>query len=89
LSWYEANHVAVVPKELNPPNCPEFRPIENYWSIVKGIFKKTRAAIADVKTMLAHWQKCAAKVERSLVQKMMGSIKGKVRDYIRNNETLP
>jgi len=87
--WYEANQVNIVPKELNPPNCPEFRPIEKYWAIVKDIFRKTRAAITNDKSMLAQWNKCANKVARSLVQDMMSSIKRKVRDYIRNDRILP
>lgn len=28
LEWYAANNVNFVAKEINPPNCPEFRPIE-------------------------------------------------------------
>ena len=35
LEWYKANGVHVVPKEANPLNCPELRPIERYWALVK------------------------------------------------------
>ena len=30
-------NVEIVPKEDNSPNLPEYRPIENFWSILKGI----------------------------------------------------
>ena len=30
INWYETNGVSVVPKDVNPPNCPNFRPIENF-----------------------------------------------------------
>ena len=33
--WYKVNNVDVVPKDMNPPNCPQFRPIEKYWAIVR------------------------------------------------------
>ncbi|XP_055626225.1 uncharacterized protein LOC129768530 [Toxorhynchites rutilus septentrionalis] len=35
LEWYEANGVTFVPKEMNPPNAPELRPIEKYWAIMR------------------------------------------------------
>lgn len=41
IAWYEENNVAFVPKEMNPPNSPNFRPIERYWAITKKYFKKT------------------------------------------------
>lgn len=37
LKWYEDNKVDFVPKEANPPNCPELRPVERYWALLKKI----------------------------------------------------
>lgn len=34
--WYEAEGLFVVPRECNPPNTPEIRPIETYWAIIKS-----------------------------------------------------
>ena len=28
--------IPFVPEELNPPNVPELRPIENFWSLLKS-----------------------------------------------------
>lgn len=33
--WYEAEGLFVVPRECNPSNTPEIRPIETYWAIIK------------------------------------------------------
>lgn len=35
LKWYEDHGVDFVPKEANPPNCPELRPVERYWALIK------------------------------------------------------
>ena len=42
LEWYEENGIQVVPKEANPPNCPELRPIERYWALMMRTLKKQR-----------------------------------------------
>ena len=36
LEWYEENG-ELVPKITNPPNFPEQRVNQNYWSVIKGI----------------------------------------------------
>ena len=40
LEWYKANEVNFVPKDFNPPNAPELRPIEKYWAIMKQALRK-------------------------------------------------
>lgn len=35
LQWLSDNKVDFVEKDINPPNCPDLRPIERYWAIVK------------------------------------------------------
>lgn len=41
LQWYQDNKVIFVPKLCNPPNCPELRPIEKFWAIMKQMLKKS------------------------------------------------
>lgn len=38
--WYEENCVFVVPREMNPPNCPELRPVEKFWAVMKSKCRK-------------------------------------------------
>ena len=44
IEWYQINKVQFVPKEVNPPNCPELRPIERYWALVKKHLKTTKGS---------------------------------------------
>jgi hypothetical protein len=50
LEWLENNNVEIVPKTMNPPNCPQFRPIEKYWAIVKNKLNKNGGAARDAKS---------------------------------------
>jgi hypothetical protein len=71
---YETNQVDVIPKAMNPPNCPQLRPIEQFWAIVKRKLKKSGRSATDAKQMLQKWNFHAGKVSTELVQKLMGSI---------------
>ena len=48
LEWYEQNGTQLVTKEENPPNCPEQRVIESYWSIMKGTVLKSKKLASDI-----------------------------------------
>lgn len=81
MAWFEANRVAVVQKNMNPPNCPELRPIEKYWAIVKRYLKKNGGTVNDAKTMLRKWNQQAEKVQSPVVKRLMGGINGKVSSF--------
>ena len=51
MEWYAANNVQVMPKDKNPRNTPELRPIEKYWVIVKRNLKKIQKAVMREKTV--------------------------------------
>lgn len=84
MDWYKENGIDIIEKALNPPNCPDFRPIEKYWAIIKSKLKKTGKTIKKPADLQKWWKKMADQVGSSLVQKMMGGIKRKVREFIRN-----
>lgn len=83
VKWYKENKIDFVEKSINPPNCPDFRPIEKYWAIVKGKLKKCGRTMKKPAQMEKWWNKMANEVTSSTVQKMMGGITKKVRKFIR------
>jgi hypothetical protein len=83
LQWYRDNGVDFVEKDINPPNCPQFRPIEKYWAIVKQKMKKNGRTTRDATEMKRWWNKMAAEVSEQGVQTMMSGIRRKVRDFIK------
>ena len=55
LEWYENNNVDYVPRNMNPQNCPQFRPIENYWAIMKSKSKKSGKMVKDLNSLRPTW----------------------------------
>lgn len=86
LEWYAANNVNFVAKEINPPNCPEFRPIEQYWAIVKRKLRGCGKEVTNAQQMRLKWNKFADTVSPATVQTMMASITSKVRQFVRSGE---
>lgn len=86
MEWYKKNNVNVVLKNMNPPNCPELRPIEMFWSIVKGKMMKSGGAANDIASMNRKWNLNAKKVSTALVQKLMSSINKKVRAFVKSKD---
>lgn len=86
LQWYKANEVQFVPKGLNPPNCPQFRPIEKYWAIMKQKLKAKGKVVNNTKQMTIWWNKIAQTVDQRTVRRLMSGITGKVRKFLRNSE---
>lgn len=73
-------------KTLNPPNCPELRPIERYWALVKNNLKKTGQRAENVDSFLRSWKNCSEKVSEEVVQDLMKGVRRKVRDFSRGEE---
>ena len=84
MEWYTRNNIDIIEKTINPPNCPDFRPFEKFWAIIKGKLKKCGKTIKKPSDLQKWWKKMADQVESSTVQKMMSGIKRKVREFIRN-----
>ena len=71
MEWYNQNGIEIVPKDANPPNCPEQRVIENYWALVKGILLKSNKLAKDDEKFKQKWIEASKKVTESKIQAMM------------------
>lgn len=79
LSFLERNAIQIVPKDMNPPNVPQCRPIERYWALVKGVLRKTGKSARDKKDFLAKWNSAGKKVTDTTVARLMEGIRQKLR----------
>src|SRR5687767_5915232 len=68
----ESENPPFLAKEDNPPNCPELRPIERYWALVKGILRKASLAAKNDADFKRKWKKYSSKVTKEMVQNLMG-----------------
>lgn len=78
MEWYEANNVTVVPKDANPPNCPELRPIERYWALMKQSLKKTQKTAKNSTDFENRWRRAYTEVKEDTVKNLMAHLNRKV-----------
>lgn len=84
IEWYKASNIHFVPKELNSPNCPELRLIEQYWALVKRNLRMHGRPATCEANFKIKWTKSSNLVSRSVVQRLMGNVKRKVRAFNRD-----
>lgn len=79
--WYKENGISVVAKDTNPPNCPQLRPIERFWAIMKRKLLKTKKCVKNEKDLLRYWNQVAKTVTETDVQRLMKGVKSKIRKF--------
>lgn len=72
-----------IKKEDNPPNCPDLRPIERYWAIMKRILRIDGREIQSVEELKQIWLSSSRKITKKIVQTLMERVRGKVRQFYR------
>ena len=77
MEWYNQNSIVIVPKDANPPNCPEQRVIESYWALVKRILLKGNISAKDDKEFKQKWKAASKKFTES--KAMMAPTLNKIR----------
>lgn len=64
---------------MNPPNCPQARPIETYWALTKAYLRKHTKAANSLNSFKRNWTKASKVVANKSVLKLMASVRSKVR----------
>ena len=77
LQQYSSNKIKFIPKNQNSPNCPQLRPVEKFWAIVKQSLLKNGKVTKSVNQMKSNWKKAVEKVREDGVKRLMGGIKKK------------
>ena len=78
MKWYKQNQVNIVPRDANLPNCPELRPIERYWALVKRRLKSTSRRVDDIKKFRTSWNNAAKGVSETTIKALMEGIPKKI-----------
>lgn len=73
-----------VERSDNPPNLPECRPIENFWSILKGKVYEGNWQAENLAKLQTRIKYCLGKIDPKLIQSLAQSIPSLV-DNIRRN----
>lgn len=71
--------IQYVPKEMNPPNVPQLRPIEDFWGWLKQLVYANGWQAQNIEQLQRRVQYCFGKVEKERVHAMMQGVKSKIR----------
>jgi len=80
----EGLNIDFVKKNMNPPNCPELRPIERYWAIVKRDLRKKGEVAKNMDQFKKIWNSSARKITETDVRRLMQGTRSKVRRFYRD-----
>ena len=81
LNWLREHKVDFFEKHCNAPNCPELPPIERYWAMVEGKLRFNVKEAKNIQDFKSKWIRATKKVQPKTVQKLMLSVKCKVRAF--------
>ena len=84
VEYLREEKVHFVERNEYPPNLPECRPIENFWSIVKGLVYESNWQAENLNKLRARIELCLKKVDLKLIQHLARSVPGLV-DNVRRN----
>jgi transposase len=78
-SAYARLKIKVVPKTSNPPNVPQVRPIENFWSILKSKVYSNGWTADSTEKLVEKIKLELKKMPINICQRLMSGVKTKVR----------
>lgn len=82
--WLIENGIKFIEKKDNTPNCPQVRPIEMYWAVIKHKFKKNNVFCNTIEEFASVWKSCEEQVQKSTVQSLMKRARRNLRAVGRN-----
>ena len=79
-----AQDIQYIMKDIDPPNAPQIRPIENYWSILKQKVYENNWSAKNHDQLIKRIKLCEKKIEPSTYQNLFGGLKTKMRRALEN-----
>ena len=74
IDYFIENSINHVDKVDKPANLPECRPIEDFWSILKGKVYANNWVAKDIPTLKVRIKKCLKEVEPTTIQTLMEGV---------------
>lgn len=79
LMFLESRNIPYVPKDRNPTNLPQCRPIEDFFGLLSSMVYKNNWKAKDTKQLTNRIKSCIRKIDKTLVQRSCSSIMTKLR----------
>lgn len=77
--YLNSKNVDFVPKDMNPPNLPQCRPIETFWAQCKSEYKKIRKPSKNLLAFKRIWTRISNKVSKKSGKALMKGLKNKIK----------
>ena len=71
--------ITVVPRDQNPPNAPQIRPIENFFGILKQHVYANNWWTKSRDALIRRIKKCVSEIDMNMVVKMFQNLKPKIK----------
>ena len=71
--------IPFVPKENNPPNCPQLRPIENFWAILKRKVYAGGYVPANIDALQQKIERTIKSIEIEVFEALFANLPKKIR----------
>ena len=78
-AWMKEQDLYFIPKEDNPPACPQIRPIEQFWSMLKNKVYENNWSAKNREQLIRKIQKCAKEFDMDPIIKMFDTLKAKIK----------
>ena len=85
LDFMIENGINHVDKPDNPANCPELRPIENFWALIKAKVYEGGWEAENVEQLEQRIRLCMKNFDKSTIQRLVGSINKRLDDVRRHD----
>lgn len=77
--WLEANHIPFVPKDDNPPNVPQARPIEEFWALLSRKVYNNGWEATDEEHLRRRIRQKIREIDVGTIQRLMLHVRRKLR----------
>ena len=78
-AWMKEQGLYFISKEDNPPACPQIRPIEQFWSILKQKVYANNWSAENRDQFIRKIRKCAKEFDMNPIIKMFDHLKAKIK----------
>lgn len=83
VDWMNEN-INFIPKDSNPPNVPQARPIEDFWSYLSQLVYENGWQAKSKRSLVLRIRSKLKKVDINYLQSIMKGVKGKLRKIADN-----
>ncbi|OXA56905.1 Transposable element Tcb2 transposase [Folsomia candida] len=76
--YLRKKNIDFVPKDINPPNVPQLRPIEKFWARSKSVYSRLQDVPDTFRKFKGRWKKITSEVAKTSGKNLMKNLRKKI-----------